>query len=86
MSEFYDMGVKLALEEISQAFKMTSSQSKSTPTKFKMPKIDKPKMPEKSKTLEKPNVAPPKPMPTRSPNTGPWGMRYGGRGTQIRNA
>jgi len=88
MNEFYEMGVKLALSDIQQSFKMTSSQSNSSglkPKQLKLPKPPKPKMPETLKATEQPNPAPPRPMPTKSPDTGPYGMRYGGRGIELRS-
>ncbi|RLC88653.1 MAG: hypothetical protein DRJ03_01910 [Chloroflexi bacterium] len=86
MSTYYDVGVKLALEEVSQAFKMTSSQSAASPSKVKLPKPPTPKMPPKSQALKQPTVAPPKALPTSAPDTGPYGLRYGGRGVDIRSA
>lgn len=83
MNEFYELGVKLALDMLQQ----TSSKTRSSQTaaSTKLPKIEKPKMPPKQNAPEQVLTAPPRPMPTRAPDTGPYGMQYGGRGTGIRN-
>ena len=88
MSHFYELGVKLALYDVRQSFRIPSSKPRGgglKSTRIKLPKVPKPKMPEKTKMMEMPATAPPKPMPTKSPNTGPYGLRYGGRGTEIRS-
>ena len=85
MTKFYELGVKLALDNMGQTnFNTQSSSASGSVSKVKMPKPPKPKLPPKSSLTPEPTTAPPRPAPTRAINTGPWGMRYGGRGVSAR--
>lgn len=85
MREYYALGVKLALAD----FERTLSSQSTSSSGIKVPKPDlpkpkKPKLPDPSKSIKKPNVSAPTPQPTRAPDTGPFGARYGGIGTSAR--